>query len=138
MPLEQVREIFKPSFSVSVPPGAEFGSPTPQPDSGIGAVPPPGASAGDSAPTPMNTYEIGPSARKAVPSGPSAVAPASVAVAPTGPVAEAPPTPPSAASTASSSPVTTTGASHTSIQAEAAAHRSSGTLDSVKGLFDLR
>jgi general secretion pathway protein D len=132
MPLAQVREIFKPSFSVSVPPGAEFGSPTPQPDSGIGPVP-----AGDSAPTPMNTYEIGPSARKAVPSGLSAVAPASVAVAPTGPVG-APPAPPSAASTASSSSATTTGASHTSVQAEAAAHRSSGTLDSVKGLFDLR
>ena len=32
MPLAQVREIFKPSFSTSVPPGAEFGSPNPQPD----------------------------------------------------------------------------------------------------------
>jgi general secretion pathway protein D len=31
MPLQQVREIFKPSFSTSVPPGAEFGSPNPQP-----------------------------------------------------------------------------------------------------------
>jgi general secretion pathway protein D len=34
MPLAQVREIFKPSFSTSVPPGAEFGSPNPQPDNG--------------------------------------------------------------------------------------------------------
>jgi len=32
MPLEQVREIFKPSFATSVPPGAEFGSPYPQPE----------------------------------------------------------------------------------------------------------
>ncbi len=35
MPLAQVREIFKPSFSTSVPPGAEFGSPNPQPESGF-------------------------------------------------------------------------------------------------------
>jgi general secretion pathway protein D len=39
MPLAQVREIFKPSFSTSVPPGAEFGSPNPQPDGGFGAPP---------------------------------------------------------------------------------------------------
>ncbi len=32
MPLQQVREIFKPSFGMTVPPGAEFGSPNPQPD----------------------------------------------------------------------------------------------------------
>ncbi len=35
----QVREIFKPSFSTSVPPGAEFGSPNPQPDSGFQPAP---------------------------------------------------------------------------------------------------
>jgi general secretion pathway protein D len=35
MPLDQVREIFKPSFTTSVPPGAEFGSPNPQPDNGF-------------------------------------------------------------------------------------------------------
>jgi len=35
MPMSQVREIFKPSFSTSVPPGAEFGSPNPQPDNGF-------------------------------------------------------------------------------------------------------
>jgi general secretion pathway protein D len=39
MPLAQVREIFKPSFSTSVPPGAEFGSPNPQPDSGFQPAP---------------------------------------------------------------------------------------------------
>ncbi len=39
MPLAQVREIFKPSFSHSVPPGAEFGSPNPQPDSGFQPAP---------------------------------------------------------------------------------------------------
>jgi len=138
MPLAQVREIFKPSFSVSVPPGAEFGSPNPQPDSGgYDAVPPPGASAGDSAPAPMNTYEVGPSARRA-PSAPAAVAPASVAVAPAGPLAGASDAPPSSAGAGSSPPVTTTRSSHSSAQAEASAHRLGGTLDSVKGLFDLR
>ncbi len=35
MPLQQIREIFKPSFSTSVPPGAEFGSPNPQPEGGF-------------------------------------------------------------------------------------------------------
>jgi general secretion pathway protein D len=39
MPLAQVREIFKPSFSTSVPPGAEFGSPNPQPDNGFQPAP---------------------------------------------------------------------------------------------------
>jgi len=39
MPLSQVREIFKPSFSTSVPPGAEFGTPNPQPDSGFQPAP---------------------------------------------------------------------------------------------------
>jgi len=39
MPLAQVREIFKPSFGRSVPPGAEFGSPNPQPDSGFQPAP---------------------------------------------------------------------------------------------------
>jgi general secretion pathway protein D len=38
MPMDQVREIFKPSFSTSVPPGAEYGPP-PQPDSGFQAAP---------------------------------------------------------------------------------------------------
>ena len=32
MPMDQVREIFKPSFSTSVPPGAEYGPSTPPPD----------------------------------------------------------------------------------------------------------
>jgi general secretion pathway protein D len=137
MPLEQVREIFKPSFSVSVPPGAEFGSPNLQPDSGSASAPAE-TSGGDAGPTPMNTYEIGPSARTAVPSGPTTVAPASVATAPAGPLAGAPSARASEASAASSSSVTATDASRTSAQAEAAAHRSGGTLDSVKGLFDLR
>jgi type II secretory pathway component GspD/PulD (secretin) len=130
MPLQQVREIFKPSFSVSVPPGAEFGSPNPQPDNGSGSLVPPGAPGNEL--TPMNTYEIGPSARRSVPSGPAAVAPANAAIAPAGPLAGAPPAP------AAASSVSTAGASHTSTQTEAAAHRSGGTLDSVKGLFDLR
>ena len=39
MPLAQVREIFKPSFNSSVPPGAEFGSPNPQPDNGFQPAP---------------------------------------------------------------------------------------------------
>ena len=131
MPLAQVREIFKPSFSVSVPPGAEFGSPNPQPDNGggAGAAMPSGVETG---PTPMNTYEIGPSAKRAAPSGPTTVAPSGVAIAPAGPLAGAPPAPSNSA--ASSPAVTSTGSG--SVQAEA--HKSGGTLDSVKGLFDLR
>jgi len=136
MPLEQVREIFKPSFSVSVPPGAEFGSPNPQPDNGTGPVPPAGASGGDIGPTPMNTYEIGPSARRSAPSGPTAVAPAGAAAAPAGPLAGAPPARPVGA--VSSSSATTTSPSYSGAATEAAAPKSGGTLDSVKGLFDLR
>ena len=131
MPLQQVRELFKPSFSVSVPPGAEFGSPNPQPE-GNGSLVPPGAAGGESA-TPMNTYEIGPSAKGIVPPRPGTSVPANAAIAPAGPLAAAPST-----SSSPGSPATTAGASHTGIQTEAAAHRSGGTLDSVKGLFDLR
>ena len=40
MPMDQMREIFKPSFSTSVPPGAEFGLPNPQPDPGFQPAPP--------------------------------------------------------------------------------------------------
>jgi hypothetical protein len=130
MPLAQVRELFKPSFSVSVPPGAEFGSPNPQPDNGYGAAP----SGTMYAPTPPNTYEIGPGARNA---SPGAVAPAGTAIAPAGPLAGAPPpsapamgAPPSSASAGSPE--------NGNAQAEAGTHKSGGTLDSVKGLFDLR
>jgi hypothetical protein len=134
MPLAQVREIFKPSFSVSVPPGAEFGTPNPQPDNGGGAGAAAGPSGVETGPAPMNTYEIGPSARRTAPSGPAAVAPTGVAVAPAGPLAGAPSAPSGAA--ASSSGVTSTSSSPGSVQAQA--HKSGGTLDSVKGLFDLR
>ncbi len=138
MPLAQVREIFKPSFGVSVPPGAEFGAPNPQPDSG-GSFGAPGAGApagGVYAPPPPNTYEIAPGAgaRSGSPSSPSAAAPAGVAIAPAGPLAGAPPAPPPGAAPA----VSQGGPAHGSAQAEAATHKSSGTLDSVKGLFDLR
>src|SRR5579875_1115032 len=78
MPLQQVRELFKPSFSVSVPPGAEFGSPNPQPE-GNGSLVPPGAAGGESA-TPMNTYEIGPSAKGIVPPRPGTSVPANAAI----------------------------------------------------------
>lgn len=132
MPIAQVREIFKPSFSVSVPPGAEFGAATPQPNGGSAA---PGV---DTTPMPPNTYEVGPSARKTVPSGPNPAAPATMAVAPAGPLAGAPSTAPAngpaqttAAATVSSPP------GPTSIEA-ASGHKSGGTLDSVKGLFELR
>ncbi len=65
MPLTQVREIFKPSFGVSVPPGAEFGAPNPQPDGGAGLGWSRRGSSGPSAmyaPAPPNTYEIAPGA----------------------------------------------------------------------------
>jgi len=134
MPLAQVRELFKPSFSVSVPPGAEFGPPNPSPDGGsTGAMGPPAGV--ETSPTPMNTYEIGPSARGAAPSKPGAVAPAGVAVAPAGPLAGSP-APATGAVSNTSAP--SSGPSGGSTQTDAAAHRAGGTLDSVKGLFDLR
>jgi general secretion pathway protein D len=134
MPLAQVREIFKPSFSVSVPPGAEFGAPNPQPDSGAGFSAP-GAAAPSGAmyaPPPPNTYEIAPGARNSSRSGASAP----VAIAPAGPLAGAPP---AAAAPVGAAPATYSSApAPGSVQAEAGTHKSSGTLDSVKGLFDLR
>jgi general secretion pathway protein D len=129
MPLEQVREIFKPSFSTSVPPGAEFGPSNLSADNGAGGA----ASGPDNSPAPMNTYEIGPSASTARPYGSGPTASSAVAVAPAGPLAGAP-----AASTpppgAAAGPTATSNVP----PAEAAAHGSGGTLDSVKGLFELR
>ena len=139
MPMGQVREIFKPSFSVSVPPGAEFGPPNPAPESSSGfGLPASAGGAGPSgtfAPTPLNTYEVGPGARNTTPSGPNVVAPASAALAPVGPLAGAPPAAPGAASPPGTS---SRAATYNSVQAESETHKSSGTLDSVKGLFDLR
>jgi general secretion pathway protein D len=132
MPLDEVREIFKPSFATTVPPGAEFGSANPEPDPGASAP-----SGSTFSPTPLNTYEIGPSAQTNVPSGPSAVAPTGVAIAPAGPLA-APPSGSFSGTPATAAAVSSGGASGTPMQADANTHKSGGTLDSVKGLFDLR
>jgi hypothetical protein len=128
IPLEQVREIFKPSFSTSVPPGAELG-PSATAAEGVGA----GAVSGhDNGPAPMNSHEIGPSARSAPPYGAGPTASSAVAVATAGPLAGAPaaPAPPSG------TPAGPT-ATYNTPPSEAAAHGSGGSLDSVKGLFEL-
>jgi general secretion pathway protein D len=139
MPLDQVREIFKPSFSVSVPPGAEFGAPNPQPYSG--AAGPTGTSGYETTPTPPNTYEVGPSAARTAPAnGPNTMAGGVTAVAPAGPLSGAPSAPAPAGSSAAAGNTTqvSTASSPASVQAQASGHKSGGTLDSVKGLFELR
>jgi general secretion pathway protein D len=108
MPLAQVREVFKPNFGVSVPLGAKFGSPNPQPDGG-GAGGSAGTPGGEAGQTPIDA--VGPGPLRGVRSG---------------------------SLSGASAPNASAGSSHESLQAEAAAYRSGGTLDSVRGLFDLR
>jgi general secretion pathway protein D len=73
MPASQIQQLYKPSFSIAVPPSAELGRsgglvppPAPSPGSGVAPInplPPSGSGA-----TPFNTEEIGPSSMKS-PSG---------------------------------------------------------------------
>jgi general secretion pathway protein D len=68
MPASQIHELYKPSFSIAVPPSADLGTPSAPPGVPPAAdVPPPGSS-GSSSDTPFNTEEIGPSSMR----GPSA------------------------------------------------------------------
>ncbi len=107
LPLDQVREIFNPSFSASVPPGAEFGAPG-QSESGEGSRGP-----SRFVPAPPNTLEISPDAlNDPVPSAPSSAEP--------GPVLGAGSTNAAHAANASS------------IKPD---HGKSGVLDEVSGLF---
>jgi len=108
MPLAQVREVFKPSFGVSVPPGAEFALPNPQPDTG-GAGVSPGTSSGDEGQAPIDA--VGPGPLRAARSG---------------------------SLSGTNAPNASANSSHESVEAEAAACMSGGTLDSVRGLFELR
>ena len=110
MPLDQVREIFKPGFSASVPPGDEFGAPS-RSESGAGSPGP-----GRFVPAPPNTLEIGPDA-------PNDRAPSAPPLAGSGPV----------------SPLPVTGPTHAPSAANASSvkhdHGKSGVLDEVSGLF---
>ena len=68
MPASQIHELYKPSFSIAVPPSADLGTPSAPPGVPPAAdVPAPGSS-GSSSDTPFNTEEIGPSSMR----GPSA------------------------------------------------------------------
>jgi general secretion pathway protein D len=71
MPASQIHELYKPSFSIAVPPEADLGGnmAPPHPERRTPAVPaaPPGAPAPAGSETPFNTEEIGPTSS----SGPS-------------------------------------------------------------------
>src|SRR5205807_100810 len=59
MPVQQVRELYKPSFSISVPPSAEMGT-MPVITPGKNGYAEPETRNDSTAPTPLNTEEIGP------------------------------------------------------------------------------
>ena len=69
MPASQIHELYKPSFSIAVPPAADLGVPSAPPGAPSAADIPPASSGGSSSgETPFNTEEIGPSSMRA-PSG---------------------------------------------------------------------
>ena len=71
MPASQIHQLYKPSFSISVPPEADLGGTMEAPGVPRGSAPPlaapPPASGGE---TPFNTEEIGPSSMNAPATGP--------------------------------------------------------------------
>jgi general secretion pathway protein D len=71
MPASQIHELYKPSFSISVPPEADLGGTMEAPGVPRGSAPPlaapPPAGGGE---TPFNTEEIGPSSMNAPATGP--------------------------------------------------------------------
>jgi general secretion pathway protein D len=73
MPISQLRQLYKPSFSVAVPPGAELESPSngPPPEGGAPSLEVPPV-------TPLNTEEINPPSAKRDESGPPHAASGSV------------------------------------------------------------
>ena len=132
MPMSQVRELYKPSFSIAVPPGAEMGAPVSNPG---GSNEPDGSTRpGVYSPTPLNTEEIGPSTRLegATPGLSSSVAPAPMA--PTRSYSAAPVAPTTALVPAS------TGVTAASVDASSKAvpGKDGGVLDAVSGLFGVR
>jgi general secretion pathway protein D len=71
MPASQIHELYKPSFSISVPPEADLGGTMEAPGVPRGSAPPLAAPAPPaSGETPFNTEEIGPSSMSAPPTGP--------------------------------------------------------------------
>src|SRR5262249_34866444 len=75
MPASQIHELYKPSFSISVPPEADLGGTAgpvpPSPDAPLETAPPPaaGVKSGTSGgpDTPFNTEEIGPTSMRSAP-----------------------------------------------------------------------
>ncbi len=73
MPASQIHELYKPSFSISVPPEADLGGTMAAPGVPRGSAPPLAAPAPPaSGETPFNTEEIGPSSMSAPATGPVA------------------------------------------------------------------
>jgi general secretion pathway protein D len=72
MPASQIHELYKPSFSISVPPEADLGGTTEAPGVPRGSAPPLAAPPPASGETPFNTEEIGPSSMTAPATGPVA------------------------------------------------------------------
>lgn len=134
MPLSQVRELYKPSFSIAVPPGAEIGAPVNVPAGAAGANEPE-SRPGTFSPTPLNTEEIGPSSRlegsaPAMASSAPASSAKTFAPAPAAPAAAAP-----GASAGTTSAGTTASVDATS---KAVSGKDGGVLDAVSGLFGVR
>jgi hypothetical protein len=123
MPLSQVRELYKPSFSIAVPPGEELGAPVSVPSS---SNKPDSPSRPDSfLPTPLNTREIGPSTRlEGSTPGVSVAVPGS-----------APATAPSAEVVPASTGLT---AASVDSSSKAVPGKDGGVLDAVSGLFGVR
>ena len=70
MPASQIHELYKPSFSISVPPEGDLGGTMEAPGVPRGSAPPLSATPPASGETPFNTEEIGPSSMNAPATGP--------------------------------------------------------------------
>jgi general secretion pathway protein D len=72
MPASQIHELYKPSFSISVPPEADLGGHMAAPGTALSVPPPSTPPASSGGETPFNTEEIGPSSMTAPPTAPVA------------------------------------------------------------------
>jgi general secretion pathway protein D len=70
LPASQIHELYKPSFSISVPPAADLGGSMEAPGVPRGSAPPLAVPPPASGETPFNTEEIGPSSMSAPATGP--------------------------------------------------------------------
>ncbi|HEY6418034.1 MAG TPA: secretin N-terminal domain-containing protein, partial [Candidatus Binataceae bacterium] len=155
MPASQVREIYKPSFSVSVPPSADMNAPYNAPPAAPGAEnpfesSPAGSSSGGATPgvaTPFNTEEIGPSTmnRTGMPAAASAPAvastePLSTAISvdpgasPAPAVTAAAPAPASSIGATTPATATTSSTTTTTTDASATAAGSGHALDAARAV----